>query len=82
MINYHFQVTFRDAAELLHFSFTYNAYQLKTFVEEFICRNMATFLEECLLENLNNQLLIDLTKAYRNLVITNFLLIFVLRIVF
>ena len=63
-----FLVTFRDAPELLQFSATYNAEQLKTFVEQFICRNMATFLEARLLDNLDNQLLIDLTKSYRNLV--------------
>jgi hypothetical protein len=66
--SYSFIVTFRDAAELLQFSATYNALQLKKFVEQFICRNMATFLEGHLLDNLDNQLLIDLTKSYRNLV--------------
>jgi hypothetical protein len=60
--------TFRDAAELLQFSSTYNAEQLKIFVEQFICRNMATFIEAHLLDNLDNQLLTDLTKSYRNLV--------------
>ncbi|CAF3865682.1 unnamed protein product, partial [Adineta steineri] len=60
-------VTFRDAAELLQFSSTYNAEQLKIFVEQYICRNLATFLEARLLDNLENQLLIDLTKSYRNL---------------
>jgi hypothetical protein len=64
-------VTFRDAAELLQFSETYNAEQLKTFVRQFICRNMATFLEARLLDNLDNQLLSDLTKSYRNLVRLN-----------
>ena len=61
-------MTFRDAAELLQFSSTYNADQLKTFVEQYICRNMATFLEGRLLDNLEEPLLSDLTKAYRNLV--------------
>ena len=61
-------VTFRDAAELLQFASTYNAEQLKLFVSQFICRNMATFLEARLLDNLNQQLLSDLTKSYRNLV--------------
>ncbi|CAF0836080.1 unnamed protein product [Rotaria sordida] len=60
-------VTFRDAVELLQFSVTYNAEQLKAFVQQFICRNMATFLEARLLDNLDNELLIDLTKSYRNL---------------
>ncbi|CAF2041005.1 unnamed protein product [Rotaria magnacalcarata] len=60
-------VTFRDAVELLQFSLTYNAEQLKVFVQQFICRNMATFLEAHLLDNLDNQLLFDLTKSYRNL---------------
>ncbi|CAF0741171.1 unnamed protein product [Adineta steineri] len=60
-------VTFRDAAELLQFSSTYNAEQLKIFVEQYICRNLATFLEARLLDNLDNQLIIDLTKSYRNL---------------
>jgi hypothetical protein len=63
--------TFRDASELLQFSVTYNAEQLKAFVEQFICRNMATFLEARLLDNLDNQLLIDLTKSYRKLVRRN-----------
>lgn len=66
-------VTFRDAAELLQFSATYNAEQLKAFVEQFICRNMATFLEGRLLDHLDNQLLNDLTKSYRKLVRENFL---------
>jgi hypothetical protein len=65
-------VTFRDAAELLQFSLTYNAEQLKIFVQQFICRNIATFLEAHLLDNLDNQLLIDLTKSYRRLVRLNF----------
>ncbi|CAF0926643.1 unnamed protein product [Adineta ricciae] len=60
-------VTFRDAAELLQFAATYNAEQLKTFVEQFICRNLATFLEARLLDNIDQQLLTDLTKSYRNL---------------
>lgn len=63
-------VTFRDATELLQFSVTYNAQQLRAFVEQFICRNMATFLEARLLENLDNQLLNDLSKSYRRLVRT------------
>lgn len=61
-------VTFRDASELLQFSHTYNADQLKAFVEQFICRNMATFLEGHLLDYLDNQLLADLSKSYRRLV--------------
>ena len=61
-------VTFRDAAELLQFSVTYNSNYLKIFVTEFICWNMATFLESRLLDNLDSQLLNDLTKSYRNLV--------------
>ena len=61
-------VTFRDAAELLQFSATYNAEQLKAFVEQFIGRNMATFLEGRLLDHLDPQLLNDLTKSYRRLV--------------
>ncbi|CAF4094468.1 unnamed protein product [Rotaria sp. Silwood2] len=60
-------VTFRDAVELLQFSATYNAEQLKAFVQQFIGRNMATFLEARLLDNLDNELLNDLTKSYRNL---------------
>lgn len=60
-------VTFRDASELLQFSHTYNADQLKAFVEQFICRNMATFLEGHLLDYLDNQLLADLSKSYRRL---------------
>jgi len=64
-------VTFRDAPELLQFSITYNAEQLKIFVQQFICRNIATFLEARLLDNLDNQLLIDLTKSYRRLVRLN-----------
>ena len=66
--SYSFAVTFRDAIELLQFSITYNAEQLKVFVQQFICRNMATFLEARLLDSLDNQLLVELTKSYRNLV--------------
>lgn len=61
-------ITFRDAAELLQFSATYNAEQLRVFVEQFIGRNMATFLEGHLLDHLENSLLTDLTKSYRKLV--------------
>ena len=61
-------VTFRDAAELLQFSATYNAQQLRAFVEQFIGRNMATFLEGRLLDHLDAQLLTDLSKSYRRLV--------------
>lgn len=61
-------VTFRDAPELLQFSHTYNADQLKAFVEQFMCRNMATFLEGHLLDNLDQQILSDLSKSYRRLV--------------
>lgn len=68
-------VTFRDAAELLQFSVTYNAEQLRVFVEQFIGRNMATFLEGRLLDHLDAQILTDLTKSYRRLVSKNLFLI-------
>lgn len=61
-------ITFRDASELFQFSHAYNADQLKAFVAQFICRNMATFLEGRLLDSLDNQLLADLSKSYRRLV--------------
>ncbi|CAF0843865.1 unnamed protein product [Didymodactylos carnosus] len=60
-------ITFRDAADILKFSSTYNAIELKAFVEQFICRNMATFLEGRLLDNVDDDLLNDLTKSYRNM---------------
>ena len=68
-------VTFRDAAELLQFSVTYNAEQLRVFVEQFIGRNMATFLEGRLLDHLDAQILTNLTKSYRSLVSKNLFLI-------
>lgn len=61
-------VTLKNAAELLEFSTVYNADQLKVSCLQFIVLNMAALLESRALEVLSDDVLLDLTAAYRRMI--------------
>ncbi|XP_067305417.1 inhibitor of Bruton tyrosine kinase isoform X2 [Pseudorasbora parva] len=58
-------LTLKNAAELLEFATVYNAEQLKLSCLQFIVLNMAALLESKALEILSDEVLLDLTAAYR-----------------
>lgn len=58
-------LTLKNAAELLEFATVYNAEQLKLSCLQFIVLNMAALLESKALEILSDDVLLDLTAAYR-----------------
>ncbi|XP_043116835.1 inhibitor of Bruton tyrosine kinase isoform X2 [Puntigrus tetrazona] len=58
-------LTLKNAAELLEFATVYNADQLKLSCLQFIVLNMAALLESRALEILSDDVLLDLTAAYR-----------------
>ncbi|KAG7158760.1 Inhibitor of Bruton tyrosine kinase-like [Homarus americanus] len=61
-------LTLKNVAELLEFSVTYNALQLKTIVMEYICLNIPTLLENgSLLSISNSDILVELSEYYREL---------------
>ncbi|XP_060608945.2 inhibitor of Bruton tyrosine kinase isoform X1 [Anolis sagrei] len=59
------KLTLKNAAELLEFSAMYNAEQLKQSCLEFIVLNMAAILETRALDVLSDDVLKDLSDAYR-----------------
>ncbi|XP_026140554.1 inhibitor of Bruton tyrosine kinase isoform X2 [Carassius auratus] len=61
-------LTLKNAAELLEFSTVYNADQLKVSCLQFIVLNMAALLESRALEVLSDDVLLDLTAAYRRMI--------------
>ncbi|XP_059423219.1 inhibitor of Bruton tyrosine kinase [Carassius carassius] len=61
-------LTLKNAAELLEFSTVYNADQLKVSCLQFIVLNMAALLESRALEILSDDVLLDLTAAYRRMI--------------
>uniref|UniRef100_A0A8C2I533 Inhibitor of Bruton agammaglobulinemia tyrosine kinase n=1 Tax=Cyprinus carpio TaxID=7962 RepID=A0A8C2I533_CYPCA len=61
-------LTLKNAAELLEFATVYNADQLKLSCLQFIVLNMAALLESRALEILSDDVLLDLTAAYRRMI--------------
>ncbi|XP_070564360.1 inhibitor of Bruton tyrosine kinase-like [Ptychodera flava] len=61
-------ITLRNVAELLEFSSLYNALQLKRTCNQFINLNLATLLDMRTLEVLSEELLEDLSAAYREMI--------------
>ncbi|XP_050987197.1 inhibitor of Bruton tyrosine kinase isoform X1 [Labeo rohita] len=61
-------LTLKNAAELLEFATIYNADQLKLSCLQFIVLNMAALLESRALEILSDDVLVDLTAAYRRMI--------------
>uniref|UniRef100_A0A8C8SLC5 Inhibitor of Bruton tyrosine kinase n=1 Tax=Pelusios castaneus TaxID=367368 RepID=A0A8C8SLC5_9SAUR len=62
------KLTLKNAAELLEFSATYNAEQLKLSCLQFIGLNMAALLEARTLDVLSDQVLKDLSVSYRKMI--------------
>nr|XP_006115955.1 inhibitor of Bruton tyrosine kinase isoform X1 [Pelodiscus sinensis] len=62
------KLTLKNAAELLEFSATYNAEQLKLSCFQFIGLNMAALLEARTLDVLSDEILKDLSLAYRKMI--------------
>lgn len=58
-------LTLKNAAELLEFAVMYNAEQLKLSCLQFIVLNMSALLESKALEILSDDVLFELSKAYR-----------------
>lgn len=58
-------LTLKNAAEILEFATLYNAEQLKLSCQQFIVLNMTALLEYKALEILSDDVLLDLTAAYR-----------------
>ncbi|XP_030640268.1 inhibitor of Bruton tyrosine kinase [Chanos chanos] len=61
-------LTLKNAAELLEFSAMYNADQLKLSCLQFIVLNLAALLESKALEVLSDEVLLELSAAYRRMV--------------
>ncbi|XP_058601857.1 inhibitor of Bruton tyrosine kinase isoform X2 [Onychostoma macrolepis] len=61
-------LTLKSAAELLEFATVYNADQLKLSCLQFIALNMTALLESRALEILSDDVLLDLTAAYRRMI--------------
>ncbi|XP_010902790.2 inhibitor of Bruton tyrosine kinase isoform X2 [Esox lucius] len=61
-------LTLKNAAELLEFAAMYNAEQLKVSCLQFIVLNMAALLESKALEILRDDVLMELSTAYRRMV--------------
>ncbi|XP_013923032.1 PREDICTED: inhibitor of Bruton tyrosine kinase isoform X3 [Thamnophis sirtalis] len=62
------KLTLKNAAELLEFSATYNAEQLKQSCLQFIVLNMAAILETRVLDVLSDEVLKDLSTSYRKMI--------------
>uniref|UniRef100_A0A665VJ13 BTB domain-containing protein n=1 Tax=Echeneis naucrates TaxID=173247 RepID=A0A665VJ13_ECHNA len=60
-------LTLKNAAELLEFATMYNADQLKLSCLQFIVLNMAAMLESKALDILSDEVLVDLSAAYRKM---------------
>lgn len=61
-------LTLKNAAELLEFAVVYNAEQLKLSCLQFIVLNMAAMLESKALKNLSDDVLMELSEAYRKMI--------------
>ncbi|XP_016098244.1 inhibitor of Bruton tyrosine kinase-like [Sinocyclocheilus grahami] len=61
-------LTLKNAAELLEFATVFNADQLKLSCLQFIALNMTALLESRALEILSDDVLLDLTAAYRGMI--------------
>ncbi|KAM7420261.1 hypothetical protein PAMA_014796 [Pampus argenteus] len=61
-------LTLKNAAELLEFATMYNAEQLKLSCLQFIVLNMAALLESKALDILSDEVLVDLSAAYRRMI--------------
>ncbi|XP_062847377.1 inhibitor of Bruton tyrosine kinase isoform X2 [Trichomycterus rosablanca] len=61
-------LTLKNAAELLEFAVMYSAEQLKLSCLQFIGLNMAAMLESKALEILSDDVLLELSEAYRNMI--------------
>ncbi|XP_066558364.1 inhibitor of Bruton tyrosine kinase [Amia ocellicauda] len=62
------KLTLKNAAELLEFASMYNADQLKLSCLQFIVLNMAALLESRALDVLSDEVLLDLSAAYRRMI--------------
>ncbi|XP_067366528.1 inhibitor of Bruton tyrosine kinase isoform X2 [Channa argus] len=62
------KVTLKNAAELLEFATMYNAEQLKLSCLQFIVLNMAALLESKALDILSDEVLVELSAAYRRMI--------------
>ncbi|XP_061919582.1 inhibitor of Bruton tyrosine kinase-like [Entelurus aequoreus] len=60
--------TLKNAAELLEFATMYNADQLRLSCFQFVGLNMAAVLESKSLDNLSDEVLIELSVAYRKMI--------------
>lgn len=61
-------LTLKNAAELLEFASLYNAEQLKLSCHQFIIFNMAALLEARALDVLSDDVLVELSTAYRKMI--------------
>uniref|UniRef100_A0A3Q1KHK9 BTB domain-containing protein n=2 Tax=Anabas testudineus TaxID=64144 RepID=A0A3Q1KHK9_ANATE len=61
-------LTLKNAAELLEFSTMYNAEQLKLSCLQFIVLNMSALLESKALDILSDEVLVELSAAYRRMI--------------
>ncbi|KAM4633285.1 inhibitor of Bruton tyrosine kinase isoform 2-T2 [Polymixia lowei] len=61
-------LTLKNAAELLEFAAVYNAEQLKLSCLQFIVLNMAALLESKALDILSDEILLELSAAYRRMI--------------
>ncbi|XP_063055674.1 inhibitor of Bruton tyrosine kinase isoform X2 [Engraulis encrasicolus] len=61
-------LTLKNAAELLEFASMYNADQLKLSCQQFIVLNMAALLESRALDVLSEDVLVELSAAYRRMI--------------
>ncbi|KAM3615134.1 uncharacterized protein V6R79_023915 [Siganus canaliculatus] len=61
-------LTLKNAAELLEFASMYNAEQLKVSCLQFIVINMAALLESKALDILSDEVLVELSAAYRRMI--------------
>ncbi|XP_056141679.1 inhibitor of Bruton tyrosine kinase [Lampris incognitus] len=62
------KLTLKNAAELLEFAAMYNAEQLKLSCLQFIVLNMAALLESKALDILSDEVLLELSAAYRRMI--------------
>ncbi|XP_062896415.1 inhibitor of Bruton tyrosine kinase isoform X2 [Mobula hypostoma] len=62
------KLTLKNASELLEFAAMYNAEQLKVSSLQFICLNMPALLETRSLDILSDEVLKELSIAYRNMI--------------
>lgn len=60
------KVFLRNCGEILEFSFNYNCEILKKFCMEFIAQNLSRILEGNTLDNLDEDVLLELSKFYRS----------------